>query len=227
MREPLPRAVLFDMDGTLLDTEPIWFQAEISVADDLGFDWTHDDQAHCLGGPLLRVGQHLVERSGTSRSADEVSQVLLDRVEQLFHTTPLSWRPGAAELLRQTIDLGIPTALVTASSRNLVDAVHDRMSLELERTPFQELVTGDAVPHSKPHPAPYLMAAERVGHDITTCLAIEDSPTGVRSAWQAGCWVVAIPHIADLPDDLDPHVVDSLADWSLTDLWLAARRRED
>ena len=59
MREPLPRAVLFDMDGTLLDTEPIWFEAEVSVAADLGFVWTDDDQAHCLGGPLERVGRHL------------------------------------------------------------------------------------------------------------------------------------------------------------------------
>jgi len=227
VRNALPSAVLFDMDGTLLDTEPIWFEAEVSVAADLGYVWTDDDQAHCLGGPLERVGRHLVERAGSTRDSLEVSAVLLDRVEQLFRASALVWRPGAVDLLRACLEHEIPTALVTASSLNLVDAVHDRMAQELGRPPFDILVTGDAVPHSKPHPAPYLMAAELLGHTITDCLALEDSPTGVRSAWAAGCWVVAIPHIAQLPDDLDPHIVDSLHGETLTDLWARARRREN
>lgn len=227
MREPLPRAVLFDMDGTLLDTEPIWFEAEVSVAADLGFVWTDDDQAHCLGGPLERVGRHLVDRSGNAHDLVEVSAVLLDRVEKLFRVSDIAWRPGAVDLLRDCLELDLPTALVTASSINLVDAVHDRMAAELGRPPFDVLVTGDAVTHSKPHPAPYLMAAELLSQPIRDCLALEDSPTGVRSAWLSGCWVVAIPHIAQLPDDLDPHVVDTLLGSSLLELWSRARRRED
>jgi len=225
VRDALPSAVLFDMDGTLLDTEPIWFDAEVSVAADLGFVWTDEDQAHCLGGPLERVGRYLVERSRSTRESAEVSAVLLDRVEQLFRSSDIVWRPGAVDLLRQCLDAGLPTALVTASSLNLVDAVHDRMAEELGRSPFDVLVTGDAVTHSKPHPAPYLSAAELLGQPISDCLALEDSPTGVRSAWMAGCWVVAIPHIAQLPDDLDPHVVDTLHGVTLTDLWARARRR--
>ena len=227
VRDALPSAVLFDMDGTLLDTEPIWFEAEISVAADLGFTWTDDDQAHCLGGPLERVGRYLVERSRSSRDSLEVSGVLLARVEQLFRSSDIVWRPGAVDLLRDCLELDLPTALVTASSVNLVDAVHDRMAAELGTPPFDVLVTGDVVPHSKPHPAPYLMAAERLSQPIRDCLALEDSPTGVRSAWMSGCWVVAIPHIAQLPDDLDPHVVDTLHGSSLLDLWAQARRRED
>ena len=218
-----PGAVLFDMDGTLIDSEPLWLTAEIEVMDELGARWTQADQEHCLGGPLERVAQYMVARSGTDRTPHDVGQRLLDRVTSLFCEAPLTWRPGARELLRESLDLDIPRALVTASWGVLVDAVFDRMSDDVGAAPFSVVVTGDQIVNGKPHPEPYQRAAHQLGSPPSLCLAIEDSPTGVRSACDAGCVVVAVPHLATLPTDVSGVLVlDHLSGWSVTGLWREA-----
>lgn len=220
---PSPHAVLFDMDGTLLDSEHQWLAAEVEVMRVLGSDWTLEDQAQCLGGPLERVSRYMVDRSGTTRPAQDVGRLLLTTMEGLLRSAPLAWRPGAKEFLSDTIDAGIPRALVTASWSVLVAALADRMLEEIGCDPFTAIVAGDHTTQGKPHPEPYLRAAELIGVEPRSCLAIEDSPTGVRSAVAAGCVVVAIPHIASLPADVGRvHVIESLVGTDPVGLWQRA-----
>lgn len=217
----LPAAVLFDMDGTLVDTEGHWVDAERQIMRSLGGEWTTEDQVHCLGGPLERVAAHMKARSGAALTTETIGGMLLDAMAERLHEHDLVWRPGARALLAQCHDLEIPTALVSASWSRLITAVRTRMSADLGRDPFTLVVSGDAVTRSKPHPEPYLLAASTLGHRPHQCLALEDSPTGVTSARDAGCTVVGVPHLADL-SHLGTALVDSLEDWSVATLWAFA-----
>ncbi len=217
-RDRLPAAVLFDLDGTLIDSEGMWLTAEIAVMADLGAGWTEADQAHCLGGPLERVAAYMLELSGSSLEPEAVGELLLDRMEEQLRSLPLAWRPGAPELLAQARALGVPTALVSASWARLIAAVQDRMDAEIGTRAFDAVVAGDDVTEGKPHPEPYETAAALLGVAPGDCLALEDSPTGVRSALAAGCHVVAIPHIA-VVDDPRVVLVTTLAGESVESLW--------
>lgn len=218
----LPAAVLFDMDGTLLDTERMWLQAEILVMSELGGEWTQADQAHLLGGPLERAFAYMQERSGTDLSAQAVGEMLLGHMDTILRREEVAWRLGARELLVEAHALGLPTALVTASWRSIVDAVHDRIAEDIGREPFGAVIAGDELPDTKPHPAPYLRAAELLGADIGDCLALEDSPTGVMSASTAGAFVIAIPHIAPIAMGPRIRTVHTLEGQSIASLWAYA-----
>ena len=219
----LPAAVLFDMDGTLVDSEHLWLDAEIATMARLGSSWTEEDQRHCLGGPLERVAEYMVAISGTTTAAEAVGTMLLDEMEHRLRSTPLAWRPGARGLLLECRTRGIPTALVSASWNRLINAVAGKIHDDIRMTAFDAVVAGDDVAASKPHPDPYLRAAALLGVDPRDALAIEDSPTGVRSAVSAGCRVVAVPHIADVHED-GVAIIDSLVGRSLEDLWSATSR---
>ncbi len=217
----LPAAVLFDMDGTLVDTEGLWLEAEIDVMRSLGGHWDSSDQEHCLGGPLERVADYMIERSGASVPSEQVGTMLLDGMEERLRSGDLLWRPGARALLLECREAGIPTALVSASWTRLIVAVSEKIEADIGRSAFDAVVAGDDVENSKPHPEPYLSAAAALGRRPAECLALEDSPTGVRSAVAAGCRVVAIPHIADI-DVAGAFVLDTLADRTLADVWASA-----
>lgn len=217
----LPAAVLFDMDGTLVDTEHLWLDAEQEVMSDLGATWSDEDQVVCLGGPLERVTSYMKVRSGTAVSADAIGARLLDAMETRLLSQPPDYRPGARELLIECRERQVPTALVSASWQRLITAVADQLTSDIGRTPFDTVVAGDDVKNSKPHPEPYVTAAKRLGVEVGACLAIEDSPTGVVSARDAGCRVIAVPQMG-VVRHLGPPIVASLDGWDLARLWLRA-----
>jgi len=191
----LPAAVLWDMDGTLVDTEPYWIAAEHAIVAEHGGTWS-DEFAHQLVGNDLMVSAAFIrEHSPIPWSPEQIVDELLVRVvAQVREHVP--WRPGARELLEALREAGVPSALVTMSWRSLADAVVGA----LPQGAFAAVVTGDEVAHGKPHPEPYRTAARLLGVSPQDCVAIEDSPTGVRSAVAAGVPTVAVPHVVAVPD---------------------------
>ena len=188
-----PAAVLWDMDGTLVDTEPYWMACEHELVAAFDGTWTDDDARSIIGFDLLDAAVELRDRGGVDLEPEEIVERLLDGViARVRENVP--WRPGARRLLTELNDLGVPCALVTMSWARLVDAVVEALA----PITFQALVTGDAVEHGKPHPQPYLLAADRLGVDPAQCVAIEDSPPGVESAGAAGCVVLAVPNIVPI-----------------------------
>ncbi|WP_336921201.1 HAD family hydrolase [Aquipuribacter sp. SD81] len=211
----LPAAVLWDMDGTLVDSEPYWIEAETDLVRDHGGRWTHEDGLALVGNPLLVSGRMLVERSGIDLAPEQVVEALVARMAERLRTDA-PFRPGARELLLACAAAGVPNALVTMSYAVLADAVVET----LPAGTFATVVTGDAVTHGKPHPEPYLLAARRLGVEPAACVAVEDSVPGVASATAAGCRVVAVPVHVPVPaapglsrvTDLRTLSVDALAD---------------
>ena len=188
------QAVLWDMDGTIVDTEPYWFAAEYEVVAQHGDSWSDEHARALVGFDLLDSGRYMIEHGGVRLTPHEIVELLLDSVvANVKREVP--WRPGARELLADVRANQIPTALVTMSWRRFATEVVEA----LPSGAFDVSVVGDDVERGKPHPDPYLLAAERLGVDITRCLAIEDSPTGVASALAAGATVLAVPHHVDVP----------------------------
>ncbi|MFC8921736.1 HAD family hydrolase [Cellulosimicrobium sp. NPDC057127] len=185
--EGLPAAVLWDMDGTLVDTEPYWIAAEHELVEAHGGTWTHEDAMQLVGNPLLTSAQILRDRGGVDLPVEEIVRYLLGRViEQVQVEVP--WQPGARELLGQLRDAGVPCALVTMSYRELAGPV----AALAPDDAFAVLVCGDEVERGKPDPEPYLVAAERLGVDVTRCVAIEDSPAGIASARASGAATLGV-----------------------------------
>ena len=161
------------MDGTLVDTEPYWMAAEHALVAEFGGTWTDADGASLVGNPLLTSARIIRERG----SVDLPDEVIVDRlVEHVRRAVVLGvpWQPGARELLAEIVAKGLPCALVTMSYVDLAEAVVSA----LPPGSFATLVTGDVVTHGKPHPEPYLTAAERLGVRPQDCIALEDSPPG-------------------------------------------------
>jgi HAD superfamily hydrolase (TIGR01509 family) len=182
-----PAAVLWDMDGTLVDTEPYWMAAEHALVAEFGGTWTDNDARSVIGFDLLDTAAVLRERGGVDLEPVQIVERLLDDVvARVRERAP--WRPGALRLLNELTEQGVPCALVTMSWSRLVDAVTE----SLAPLTFQAVITGDAVDSGKPHPEPYLRAAAALGVDPFDCVAIEDSPTGAASAGAAGCVVLAV-----------------------------------
>ncbi len=185
----LPAAVLWDMDGTLVDTETYWIAAEYELAEACGGTWDQDRALQLVGHDLLDSARLIQEHMPCALPAEEIVDFLLDGVvRKVAEAVP--WRPGARELLAALRAEGVPCGLVTMSYERFVAPI----LAHLPAGSFQAVVTGDQVARGKPHPEPYLTAARLLGHDPADCLAIEDSETGTRSAVAAGCTVLAVPH---------------------------------
>nr|WP_277455792.1 HAD family phosphatase [Janibacter sp. DB-40] len=209
----LPAAVLWDMDGTLVDTEPYWMRAEHELVESFGGTWTHELALGLVGNPLLVSAQVILDNSPVDLPAEEVVHRLQSRVvEQVGDAVP--WRPGARELLAACREQGVPCALVTMSWTDLAGAVVEAT----EPGSFVLSVTGDRVTHGKPHPEPYETAVSELGVTAGGCVALEDSPTGVRSAVAAGVPTIAIPHVVDIPQIAGAVQIPSLSSLTPTDL---------
>lgn len=199
-------AVLWDMDGTLVDTEPFWIRAETELVSSHGGTWTQADAAALVGSDLLDAAEYIRRVGGVDMAAVDIVNAMMEQVLLRMADDP-PWQPGALDLLAALRAEGVPCALVTMSWRRLADAVVDL----LPPGTFAEVVVGDEVPRGKPHPDPYLEAARRLGVDPGACVAIEDSPTGVASARAAGCVVLGVPHAVEVPAASVDAIVPSLA----------------
>lgn len=201
----IPAAVLWDMDGTLVDSEPFWIAGQHALAADHGREWTASDTQALIGSGLPEAGIYIKERLNSVLSGAEIIDYLATRVIAELHRH-VPWRPGALELAKALHKSGIRQGLVTMSYANIAQPVVDALD-------FDVVVTGDVVAYSKPHPEPYLLAARQLGVAAADCIAVEDSRTGTASASAAGCFVVAVPHLVDIAAAPRRAVISSLADY--------------
>jgi beta-phosphoglucomutase-like phosphatase (HAD superfamily) len=201
------------MDGTLVDTEPYWFDVEFELVAEFGGTWSEADAKSLVGFDLLDSAHELRTRGGVDLDPVDVVERMIDGVIRRVGEQ-LPWRPGSAELLAECVAARIPCVMVTMSWRRLADAV----IASAPAGSFVASITGDEVRNGKPDPEPYLAGAAALGVDPTDCVAIEDSPTGVASALAAGCATLGVPHVVPIAAAPGLTLVDSLVGVSVADL---------
>jgi HAD superfamily hydrolase (TIGR01509 family) len=208
----LPAAVLFDMDGLLVETEDLWYQAERVIMTEIGAEWGPEHQGELVGGPLEFAVAYMIDVSGQDLDHRWMLNRLMTEMEHVLRTEPVHWRPGAKQLVAALEDRGVPMALVSASWRSLISAVHDSVLHELGHEVFVTTVAGDEVARTKPFPDPYLLAAQRIGVDARHCVVLEDSHTGSQAGVASGARVVAVPTYAAIEPADGLLVIRSLED---------------
>jgi HAD superfamily hydrolase (TIGR01509 family) len=201
-------AVFFDMDGLFANSEPLWLEGETELMARYGHVWTHEDQVHCLGGPLTRVGDYMFSLV-SAQSPQFFTKTLVEIVvAKLSAGTQLM--PGAQKLARVLKESGVPIAMVSASPRNIVNAVLSGVDHD-----FATTISSDDVKKTKPDPEGYLKAAEFFGVDITNCLVFEDSLTGVAAATASGAFLIAVPHFVTVNESPRVRVIKSLEELNI------------
>lgn len=209
----LPAAILWDMDGTIIDTEPAWVTAEKNLLQTYDAKFDSRDADDWVGIGLWELAQKIQDR-GVPLTEDEIVKQLTEAVNSEIFSGELHWRPGAKQLLADFVALGVPNALVTMATRS--QAL--RIVAELPEGTFETVTAGDDVPRPKPNPDPYLIGAASVQAQPEDCIAIEDSVTGVLSANSAGTFVIAVPNLVNL-DTAPAHItINSLADTTARDI---------
>jgi HAD superfamily hydrolase (TIGR01509 family) len=206
-------AILFDMDGLFIDSEPDWHAAETEMMRRFGYDWQPADQLQCLGGPLVRVTEYMAScLEGTVEPRILAKEIIDEMKSRLSSATP--YMPGAIEFSKLVFEAQIPQALVSASPRTLVDAVISGLTNNY----FKETVAAGDIERTKPFPDPYIHAAKLLGVDISKCLIFEDSQTGINAATASGAFVVAIPHFIEVHESERLKRIESFVGLSLQDL---------
>lgn len=200
------QAVLFDMDGLLVDSEPLWFETEKMIMARMGGPWTKADQERLIGGSLAHSVGYMRAAAARPAPPEVVGRWMVDGMAALVSERGVPLKPGAAALLAEITAAGLPAALVTSAERPVMTAV-----LETTGLTFAVTVCGSDVTRNKPDPEPYRQAARMLGADPGRCVALDDSPSGVASAEGAGCAVVAVPSVP-LPPKPGRMVVASLAE---------------
>lgn len=208
------KGVLFDMDGTLFGTEEIWYQSELKLMTSLGVPWNRADHAYCVGGPMTRVTKYMLDKLDNKIAAEELFTFEMEYIEREFALNPIPWQPGAQELVLEAIDKGIKIALVTASSKHLVNLVNAQIKLDV----FDTIVCGDDVELPKPNPEAYQLAMAKLGLNSQNSIAIEDSNSGVGSALAADLHVLCPPSHQIIVSDDKLKLIDTLEGITLKDL---------
>ncbi len=192
MASGLVHAVLWDMDGTLIDSEPIWIEAQLMLVAEHGGSWSYRDGLTLVGSDMDATAKALQGR-GVALPAAEIIGRLVDEVTRsLMNNMP--WRPGVRELADALRDSHVPQAIVTTSPLAMARVVADR----LPDGSVSVIVAGEHVTRGKPDPEPYLCAARELGVDPGRCIAVEDSPTGLASAIAAGTIAIGVPHDTEI-----------------------------
>ena len=210
-RAPLPAAVLWDLDGTLVDTEVLWREEEAALVAERGGTWTPEDGLALVGTALPAYARAL-QAAGVDLPADEIIARISARIIAR-QADAARWQPGARALVTALHAAGVPQALVTSSYRNLTEPVVRDAGGALT-----VVVPGDEVQRPKPDPEPYLLAATRLGVAIDDCVVVEDSRVGVAAGLAAGAHVLAVESAVQLPDDPRLSHAESLRAVRLEDL---------
>lgn len=209
------------MDGTVVDTEPYWMRAETELVAEYGGEWGHTQAMQLIGQGLWHSAR-ILQGQGVRMGEEEIIHELTRRVADMVDDQ-VPWRPGALELLSELRDREVPTALVTMSFSYLAERVASAIGFNA----FDTIVTGDVVEHSKPHPQPYLMAAERLGVAASDSVAIEDSEPGLASAIAAGTTAIGVPAHATLVDSGEFTLWPTLEGRGLDDLAAVHAERQE
>jgi len=207
------RALLIDMDGTLVETESRWWAAERRVMELHGSTWEEDDQNQAIGGPLFKVVEYMGAKANVK--AEIIFEQIVEEMLNSFSKYKSELLPGWENIFSEAKKHGIKTALVTASNRVLADALLINNSYQ---NYFDVVITSDDVKETKPHPEPYLTAAKHFGLDVLDCLAFEDSNTGITSSLGAGIPTIAIPDRVLLDSRRGMRIVSGLQGINLNDL---------
>lgn len=186
-------AVLWDMDGTLIDSEPLWLEAETQMLERYGLRMTPELAEGMIGTGLWDAAERF-RALGVPMSADEIVAEWVAYTGRGIDAGGIDWRPGAREVLGSLREAGVPCALVTMAVR----AIAERVSALLPAGTFGAIVAGDDVERAKPHPEAYLRGADALGVSIRSCLAFEDSGTGLRAASASGAVAIGVTNLVDL-----------------------------
>jgi HAD superfamily hydrolase (TIGR01509 family) len=206
------RGVVFDLDGVLIDSEPVWEQVRRQVVAEHGGHWAPDAQRRLMGMSTGEWARYLSEDLGVGLSPDQVAALVINEMAARYEKQ-LPLMPGAVQAARG-LAARWPLALASSSPPSLIETVLDAAGL---RPCFVAALSTEQVPHGKPAPDIYLAAAQRLEQPPECCAAVEDSSNGLRSAKNAGLRVIAIPH-PKYPPDPDALAVASLVLTSLTEL---------
>lgn len=191
----LPAAVLWDMDGTLVDSEEYWLSSEQNLAQEFNGTWNAQDGLDLIGMSLYDSTRVMKAKMGIELEPEEIINRLTDDVVAQLQVS-IPWRPGAQELLRELKKRGVKTALVTMSMKRMAESVVNQIPFKA----FDVIVAGDMVTLGKPHPEPYLLAARLLGVSPEDCVAFEDSLTGLTSAEAAGTKAIGVTNIVPIPE---------------------------
>ena len=192
-----PQAILFDHDCTLVDTEPVWAAAKVALAAEFGGTWTEQDTLDCLGLSMKFTLDRLRER-GVDLPDEQINERLVAKVREALAHQQVEFLPGIERFLTQVRDAQIPAAIVT----NATTSIAQRTADAAPEGTFSVIIGNDETTHPKPDPQPYLLAAQRLGVEPSRCVAVEDSPSGVRSATAAGMKVIVVPGELEVPAEL-------------------------
>ncbi|HVV23478.1 MAG TPA: HAD family phosphatase [Pseudonocardiaceae bacterium] len=189
-------AVVFDLDGVLVDSEPVWEQVRRGVVADFGGQWQADTQRRLMGMSTREWAAYLSGELGVRLRPDDVAAVVIDRMAQRY-SVDLPLLPGAVDAVRRLAD-SWPLGLASSSPPLLIETV---LTTSLLKPLFTAAVSADSVAHGKPAPDVYRTAAEELGVPAEHCAAVEDSSNGLRSAAAAGMRVIAVPRDEYPPDE--------------------------